>query len=519
MVRRRLHILLVNPWIHDFAAYDFWARPLGLLYVGSVLRDAGCTLSLVDCMDRRHPAVAVAVGPLRERGDGTGKFFRQPIAKPAVVRHVPRVFCRCGMPVQVFARQLRGLARPNAILVTSGMTYWYTGLAETVSILREAFPGVPVVVGGIYASLCPEHAQQTLAPEALVQGPGENAVVQVVNRLCAAELPEARYGGLDELPYPAYDLYPELEAVAVLTSRGCPYRCSFCASALLTEGFAQRMPEAVVDEIAHWVGRGARHIAFYDDALFLRADEHIKPLLELVLRRGVKAQFHTPNGVQPRAVDRELARLLRQAGFATLRLSFETVNEARQKDMSGKVSGEDLARALDALAQAGFRRRDIGVYLLMGLPGQKAEEVVESILFVARLGARVCLACFSPIPGTPEWQRAVTSGALAPEVDPLLCNESVYPLSGDQRDYWSFVRLRNLATAVNRVVAAGGSIIALPAKEAILHEIVRPRLRSMEAFFRSRFSAGATPCLQGEVAQRPCGTTGEERKKCAPIGQ
>ncbi|MBC7188495.1 MAG: radical SAM protein [Calditrichaeota bacterium] len=500
MARRPLHILLVNPWIHDFAAYDFWARPLGLLYVGGVLRSAGCRLSLVDCLDRRHPAVEAMVGRVRERGDGTGKFFRQPIPKPAVVQHVPRVFCRYGMPVQVFARQLKELGRPDAILVTSGMTYWYTGLAETVGMLREAFPGVPVVVGGIYATLCPEHAEKTLAPEALVQGPGENVVVEVLNRLCHAELPEARYGSLDELPYPVYDLYPKLETVAVLTSRGCPYRCSFCASALLAGSFAQRAPEAVVAEIEHWLSRGARHIAFYDDALFLRADEHIKPLLELVIRRGVKAQFHTPNGVQPRAVDRELATLLRRAGFATLRLSFETVNEARQEDMSAKVSSEDLARALEALAQAGFRRQDIGVYLLMGLPGQEVEEVVESILFVARLGARVCLACFSPIPGTREWQRAVASGALAPDTDPLLCNESVYPLSDGLPDYWRFVRLRNLATAVNRFVAAGGPITAIPPKEAILEEIVRPRFRSVEAFLRSRFSAGGKMCLQGETA-------------------
>ena len=48
-------ILLVNPWIHDFAAYDFWAKPLGLLSIASILREHGFNVSYIDCLDRFHP--------------------------------------------------------------------------------------------------------------------------------------------------------------------------------------------------------------------------------------------------------------------------------------------------------------------------------------------------------------------------------------------------------------------------------------------------------------------------------
>lgn len=491
-MRRPLRVLLVNPWIHDFAAYDLWARPLGLLYLGAVLRQAGCTVALVDCLDRRHPAVRAAVGHTRVHQDGTGKFCRQPIAKPLVLRQVPRLFCRYGMPVEVFEQQLASVPKPDAILLTSGMTYWYTGVAETLAKLREAFPGVPVALGGIYATLCPEHATRVVRPDIVAQGPAENKVVDIVNELCNADLLATSYGDLDALPYPAYDLYPCLDAVAVMSSRGCPYRCSFCASNLVSGGFAQRAPEAVAAEIEHWVRRGARHIAFYDDALFFAPDQHIKPLLELLLRRGVRAHFHTPNGVQPRAVDRELALLLRKAGFATLRLSFETVNPARLRDMSAKVTKDELTRALEDLAQAGYARHDIGVYLLMGLPGQGAKEVIESILFVARLGARVHLACYSPIPGTAEWERAVCSGAFPPEADPLLTNESVYPLSGKSLDYAHYARLRQLAVAVNHAVASGGAIPARLTTNCLLEELFNPHFRSFEKFldhFRAPQSA------------------------------
>ncbi|MDZ7412832.1 MAG: radical SAM protein [candidate division KSB1 bacterium] len=477
-------ILLVNPWVHDFAAYDLWARPLGLLYVGAVLRAAGCQVHLIDCLDRLHPDVVAKVGLLGAREDGTGKFFRQAIPKPSALRHVPRQFSRYGMPVEVFDRLLRACARPDAILVTTGMTYWYTGAMETVGRLREAFPGVPVVVGGIYATLCPDHARQTLAPDALVEGPAENQVVRVVNRVCGWSLPEPRYETLDEIPFPAYELYPRLEAVALLTSRGCPYRCTFCASSLLTGGPAQRAPGAVVEEIAYWVKRGVRHVAFYDDALLFRADEHIKPILELIVCRGLKVQFHTPNGVPPRAIDADLAVLLHRAGFSTLRLSFETISRERQHDMGSKVTAEDLARALHYLEHAGFQRQRVGVYLLMGLPGQDVREVVESILFVAGLGASVHLACFSPIAGTREYQRAVEWGLLPAEVDPLLCNESVYPLSDSRIGFWHYVRLRNFATSLNRRIRAGHRLAPLLHAGEVVDEIVHPRFSSVEEFLR-----------------------------------
>ncbi|MGI9568270.1 MAG: B12-binding domain-containing radical SAM protein, partial [Desulfobulbia bacterium] len=49
------HALLVNPWIHDFAAYDFWAKPLGLLTLAALLRRHGYIVSYIDCLDRFHP--------------------------------------------------------------------------------------------------------------------------------------------------------------------------------------------------------------------------------------------------------------------------------------------------------------------------------------------------------------------------------------------------------------------------------------------------------------------------------
>jgi len=138
MMRRAPAILCVNPWIHDFAAYDFWSKPLGLLSLASVLRACGCAVFYIDCTDRFHPR-APAVDPFSRHG--RGPYLKTPIARPAGLEDVRRTFSRYGIAPEWFAEDLRNLpARPDLVLVTSIMTYWYPGVAETIEMIRRVFP-------------------------------------------------------------------------------------------------------------------------------------------------------------------------------------------------------------------------------------------------------------------------------------------------------------------------------------------------------------------------------------------
>jgi hypothetical protein len=166
---------------------------------------------------------------------------------------------------------------------------------------------------------------------------------------------------------------------------------------------------------------------FYDDALLVRASEHLLPLLEAVIQGEVHCTFHTPNGLQPRAIDREVAKMMFRSGFRTVRLSFETADEGRQAENGPKVTNADLMDAIDHLKAAGYQGKELEVYVLAGLPGQSLEEMVESVMFVARLGAKARLAFYSPIPGTGEWEKAVRLFGFDPEADPLLHNNSIHP--------------------------------------------------------------------------------------------
>jgi len=98
------NILLINPWIYDFAAYDFWLKPLGLLYLGSLLRRNNHHIQFIDCLDPYHPAMQ-SIGRIPQRhAYGDGKFFRQVIEKPEKLKMMPRNYCRYGITPDIFRR-------------------------------------------------------------------------------------------------------------------------------------------------------------------------------------------------------------------------------------------------------------------------------------------------------------------------------------------------------------------------------------------------------------------------------
>ncbi len=428
-------VLLINPWIYDFAAYDFWLKPLGLLLIASVLRErTTARLHWIDCLDRAHPAISARI---RAKPDGRGAFHKEETAKPAVLKDVPRRFSRYGLPVAAFEAELDRIPTPAAVLLTCTMTYWYPGVQAVVEIVRRKFGAVPVILGGIYATLCPEHARSHAGADVVLSGPGENAVLPVMRDILGdpAVRDGAPFDAIAAWPSPAFDLLGSKHALPVLTSRGCPYRCSFCAGPLLFDGFDERSPAAAAGGVAEAHALfGTRHFAFYDDALLLHKRTRIVLFLEEIARRGLGLAFHTPNGLHVREVDAGLARLFKRAGVESIFLSQESSDPEVLRQACPKVEAEDLERAASALEQAGYRRGDINVYLIAGLPGQSAETIGIDIRFVRELGLRPRLAHFSPIPGTPAWADLVRAGRFRPDADPLLHNKAAFPYLGGAID-------------------------------------------------------------------------------------
>ncbi len=426
-----MNILLINPWVTDFAAYDFWNKPLGLLYIGSFLSRRGHNIRLVDCMDRFQASRGQNLSGKRGKY-GTGKFHREIIAKPGCLKHVPRNFNRYGIPVEMFREIVLEGPRPDIMLVTCVMTYWYHGAFEAVSVIRGLYPDVPILLGGIYSILCSGHAREKSGADVVITDSSPSKIIEYVEKAGGSEGDgPVTDDHFSEWPEPLWELYEYLPNAVVMTSRGCPMNCTVCASRRLFDGFERCDPAEAAHSIIKLALRGVRDCAFSDDALFLDADNFAVPMFRELAEAGTPLRLHTPNGLHVREITPELARLMKKAGIATVRLSLETASAERAKDFSGKVSRYEFRKAVDALFGAGYTAYDVGAYILAGLPGQTMDEVQDTVEFSLGCGVPVKPALFSPVPSTVEFERAVEAGMIGDGGDPVLHNNTLRTV-----DWW-----------------------------------------------------------------------------------
>ncbi len=415
---KRPDILLVNPWIHDFAAYDLWARPMGLLLLASRLRRSGWEPHFLDCVDPDHPEMPRT----KVHRFSDGRFAKTRIEKPAALQGFQRVYSRYGVAPEIIRKDLKAVPRPRAILITSLMTYWYPGVRETLELIREVFPDVPVLLGGIYASLLPEHARKICQVDEVIVGPGEAGLFRSLQQQTGIGL--LRQSEESSLEFsPALHLMRRVRFLPMLTSRGCPFHCSYCASGRIMAGFVQRKPAEVIAEIESAVAHyGISDIALYDDAFLVNATEHALPILEAAADRFPGMRWHSPNGLHAAAITLRVAREMKRAGFETIRLGLESSSDGFHARTGAKTNVGAFTCAVRNLTDAGFSRAQIGVYLLVGIPGQTREQIEQDVEFVLQNGALPKLAEYSPIPGTAMWAESLEAAKYPIHAEPLFQN-------------------------------------------------------------------------------------------------
>jgi len=423
-------ILLVNPWIYDFAAFDMWMKPMGLLYISSFLKSTGYDVSLIDCLDRGDHDLLSLQGR-ESRNDkyfGCGNFHREIAEKPQCLADMPRNYCRYGMPPEIFKKKLSSMQKPDFVLVTSVMTYWYPGVQYAIKMIRESFPDTKILLGGIYATLCPEHAAANSGADVIYKGRGLKKLISILSGdLTPDKIESDEWLFAGELPYPDFSDYQNCDYFCIMTSQGCPFNCAYCASGILDGKYIQRDYKDVLKEIELQIeSTGATNIAFYDDALLVNAEGHFEKILDGIIERRMRVSLHAPNGLHPRFITEDIAEKMNKAQFKTLRLSLETSDPDRQESTGGKVKSAEYAAAVNSLKDAGFTKDNIGTYVFFGIPGQPLSEVEESISFVKAAGSSVNLVEYSPIPGTVMWNELVKNGVIVQDMDPVLQNNSVF---------------------------------------------------------------------------------------------
>ncbi len=212
---------------------------------------------------------------------------------------------------------------PDQVFITSLFTYWSEFVWDAVKFYKQSFPQAKVVVGGIYATLMPDHCKESGCDEVFV-----------------GLHPQA------ESFLPAYDLV-DTDTQIIHTSRGCRRRCSFCGVWRIEPEFTFK--ESIIGEICE------NRILFYDNDLL--ANPHIRQILIEIADVRIDGRMVTCEsqcGIDGRLLTTEIAELLKQAHFRYPRIAWD-----HQFDQHKEVRSQ-----IDLLRDAGYGHRDIYVFML-----------------------------------------------------------------------------------------------------------------------------------------------------------
>jgi radical SAM superfamily enzyme YgiQ (UPF0313 family) len=429
-------ILLVNPPIYDFAAYDFWLKPYGLLSVAGYLRGK-VDFKLFDYLDRLAPFMAKQK-ELESDQWGRGRFYWQQLPSPQCLQAIPRYFRRFGLPRSNFKDFLSNEGPFDFVFVQTTMTYWYNGLEEVIEDIRRTCPQAKVILGGNYVTLCSDHAQK-LGADFLVQGTNLE--------------PLWDYLGISpDLKQPTlWEAYDKINVGVLKLTDGCPFNCTYCSVPEVYGKFKIRPLDHSLAELELLYRLGVENIAFYDDALLFKAEKVFTPFLNEVLKRNIKVHFHNPNALNARFITRDLAELMVQAGFKTFYLGFESASLEWQKRTGSKVFSDELAQAVEHLLAAGADPDNITAYQILGHPHIDIQELEASMRFVNSLGIRGMLADFSPIPGTPDGEYCRKWVNMD---EPLMHNKTAFPII--LLGFDKVNRFKDLQRKLNRALPQAG---------------------------------------------------------------
>ncbi|HEY1231777.1 MAG TPA: radical SAM protein [Candidatus Binatia bacterium] len=257
----------------------------------------------------------------------------------------------------------------------------------------------------------------------------------------------------DDGGMPLWDLYPRLQTGVLKLADGCPFRCSYCSVPQIYPQFRARPLTRSLAELEFLVGLGVEHVVFYDDALLYRPELILKPFLRETLSRHIRIQFHTPNALNARFIDREMAELLVRSNFKNIYLGFESSAYAWQKKTGGKVYSSELERAVLNLIEAGCDPRRVHAYLIVAHPNSEEQSLEDSMRLAHTLGIRIMLSEFSPIPGTPDGEECRRWIDLD---EPLWHNKTAFTilrLSGSEVE-----RLKRLTAEMNARLLYRGNV-------------------------------------------------------------
>lgn len=298
--------------------------------------------------------------------------------------------------------------------------------------LKQAKPNLSLILGGSHATILPEETLAT-APEIdiIVKGEGEQTIIELLQALEHGQplgnIPGISYRRdgvilnnparatnveLDSLPFLAYHLLPWQKYkpfppfgkaspfAAIITSRGCPYKCSFCSKPIFGYKFRAQSPERVIDEISYYKEKfGIRELDFCDD-VFTLDKKRAHAIADEIIRRKLKILWTCETRVN--LVDKDLLRHLKAAGCYAVSYGIESASQEILDTLNKGTTLDQAEEAIRITKKVGLKV--IG-YFMIGSPGETPETISQTIQFAKKLKFDFAqFAITTPFPGTQLYE-------------------------------------------------------------------------------------------------------------------
>jgi len=376
---KEVKVALVNPPLLPGMFKHHPLVPLGLAYLASVLENAGYEVKVFDC-------------------------------PPLGINH------------EQLVRMLTSFS-PDFVGITC-MTMMYPSAIKVATMTKERLPETIIGVGGPHVTFYDkETLKECPSIDLVVRGEGEQTMLEIA--ACIKEDEKlSRVDGLtlrkndeivrtpdrsliqnlDALPYPAYHLFPidkyriyGKKIMPIITSRGCPFQCSFCVtSRMVGRKFRARSPENVVREL-EWLVRehDADAVCFYDDTLTLDKNRIVK-ICRMIKERRISVPWDCQTRVDQ--ISSEVLKAMVEAGCQLVSFGVESGSDKMIGKIGKGTTVEQNKRALMLAKKAGLL---VAVSVIIGYPGETVETVNETLRFLWETKPDDAYICFAtPYPGT-----------------------------------------------------------------------------------------------------------------------
>ncbi len=317
-------------------------------------------------------------------------------------------------------------------------------------LAKSLLPDIQVLFGGAHVSALKERILKEFPViDVIVVGEGEQTLLElmaggwedpasltgVVHRAPGGDVRFTGYRPkgleLDSLPFPAYEKligfphayrlpifnYPKSPSASIISSRGCPYACTYCDRSVFQRSFRYNSARYMVDHMRFLRQQfGIRHVIFYDDQ-FTFNRKRIESFTRMLIRKPLGMTFSC--AVRAEHIDWDLVRRMKAAGCWMVSLGIETGDASLLARHRQNADLDLLANRIRLLKKAGIRTKGL---LMMGLPGETEASIKKSMAYVFSLPLDdFNLTKFTPFPGSPIYRTIHEHGAFQEEWNKMDC--------------------------------------------------------------------------------------------------